>query len=774
VLLGTALLFASGACGGAKVAAVAATSASGDVKSGESKPGDGHDVGSGDAGAARAAVPRPVYDFISNRVHGLEYLGQRLIIRAGGPEFQKFVDGGWKTAWVLGQKDEGRDVALVGGLSSTVFVPLDQDGDGVGAAGPGAAGTAAAAGDRQLNVSLRSLVPGQRLSVFVNEIPAGTVDVPAAFGDVSVNVPAKAWKPGENRVRLTFRGAALLRGGGRSAAAVARLTVGPPVATVVVPPASALAPSDQTLGGVKHRAFTLSGPGRLSFFVQVPRNAKLQLAHAGAAAGTSIVARVARDGVATRTLFEGATGTSFSDASWDLSAEAGQAVRIDLVGRGGGTIWGEPRIIVAAPVPEALPEKAFDHIFVWMVDTLRADKVHVFNPKTRVETPNYDAFAADATRFAWAQVPGTWSLPSHSSILTGVYPSVHEATAHKARLSPKVAFIAELMKKGGYHTGLFSSNGYVSSKWGFDRGWDESRNFIREDLPNGAEYLWKTARGWVDLPNNRSKPKFLYLATVEPHVIYNPKKEFLAHYWKKPYDGPIRPAKSGVQLGLIKAGKLKVDATDKAYLESLHDAEITQSDAAFAGFIKDLKSRKIYDSSVVVVISDHGDEFWEHGDVGHAQGVYQELVHIPLIIRAPGVLPAGRVVDADVEAMDLFPTLLDLAGLPIPAATQGTSLLPVVQDELAQSPRVSLTQNLGITRGIKLGRYRLVHGGANKLEIYDELADPREQTDLADNHPIAMRQLRNVFGLLYANENVWRKRAWGTAANLNEAFYQAQ
>src|SRR5258707_6021135 len=95
-------------------------------------------------------------------------------------------------------------------------------------------------------------------------------------------------------------------------------------------------------------------------------------------------------------------------------------------------------------------------------------------------SPNYDAFAADATRFAWAQVPGTWSLPSHASLLTGVYPTVHKAVAHEARLSKDVPFVAEDVKKAGYRTGMFSSNGYVSAQCGFDRGWDVNRNFIRE------------------------------------------------------------------------------------------------------------------------------------------------------------------------------------------------------------------------------------------------------------------------------------------------------
>jgi choline-sulfatase len=714
---------------------------------------------SGDAGAKGA--PRPVFDLVANRVHGVEYQDGRLVIDAGSPAFLKFVDGGWKTSWYLEQKDEGRAVALTGGVGGIVFFPVDDDGDGIGG-GDGA---------RMLTVALRSLVDGQRVSVFVNEQAVGTAEVPTTFGTLSFTVPAKLLTPGENRLRFAFKVGVPMTGKRRSAAAIAQLTLGPAPAPGAVIGRFALKPESRTIAGSTRRGFALGGPGRLSFFLQIPRDARLQLAYAAEGADAPVLVRLARDGAASRVLFEGtAKASGYSLASLDLGGEAGRAVRIDLVGKG-KVIFAEPRIAVSTPVATPLPEKHFDHIFVWMVDTLRADKVHTFNPKTRVETPNYDAFAADGVKFAWAQVPGTWSLPSHSSILTGVYPSVHGGIAHKARLSPDVAFIAEQMKKGGYRTGLFSSNGYVSSKWGFDRGWDETRNFIRESLPNGADYLWKTARTWMDGAGNRGKPKFLYLATVEPHVIYNPKKEFLARYWKKPYTGPIKPAQSGVQLGYIKSGKLKVDDTDKAYLEALHDAEITQSDASFGKFIADLKARKLYDTSAIIVISDHGDEFWEHGDVGHAQGVYQELVHIPLIIRAPGLLPTGHVVNNDVEAMDLFPTLLELAGLPVPAATQGASLLPLIEDEAAYQPRVSLTQNLALTRGIKLARYRLVMGGLGRVEIYDELEDPREQKNLAATHPIALRQLRNVFGLLYANEDRWRKRTFGSAANLLEAFY---
>jgi choline-sulfatase len=706
------------------------------------------------APAPDLAGTRTSYDFLNNRAHALAHREGRLVIPAGDVSFLKFVDGGWKTSWILGAKDGGKPVAFVSGLSASLFVPVDTDGDGVG-------GKALA--DVKLTLAMRATAPKQKLSVFVNEKPVGTVDVSATLAPHEVTVPAAVLVAGENRIRLTFRAAGPIAGGKRAAAAIERIELGPGAPAA----GEAVAVGEVDLGERK-RAFTLPGPSRLSFYVQVPAGGRL-VASYGAAAPATVAVRVSRDGAPPATLFEGPAATRWTVGAWDLSAHAGQAVRIDLISRGGGISWGTPRIVVKAADPGPPPAaKKIDHIYIWMVDTLRADKVHVYNPKSIVKTPNYDAFAADATRFAWAHVPGTWSLPSHASILTGVYPTVHKATAHEARLSPEVPFVAELMKKGGYKTAMFSSNGYVSGKWGFDRGWDINRNFIRESLPNGAEYLWKQAKEWILA--NAKKPEFVYLATVEPHVIYNPKKEFLKIYWNKPYKGPIKPAQTGLQLGSIKSGKLKITDNDKAYLEALHNAEITQSDEAFRVFIADLKAAGLYETSAVIVISDHGDEFWDHGDVGHAQGVHQELVHVPMIIRAPGVFPIGKVIEADVEAMDLFPTVLELAGLPVPADTQGSSLVALARDELAHSPRAAMSQNLGVTRGIKVGRFRLIHAGA-KVELFDQIKDPREQEDVAARQPIALRQMRNVFGLIVAFENRWRKRAWGTAANLTESFY---
>jgi hypothetical protein len=710
---------------------------------------------SSSADGARTAI-----DLVANRIQAVSHRQGRLVMDTGTPDFLKYIDGDWKTSWILGEKDQGRPAAMVATISSIFFFPLDTDGDGAGGG---------ALSDTLLSFTGRSLAPKQRLSIFVNEKPITTLDIDEQTKRYDVTVPASACKLGDNRVRLTFRAAGTSAGGQRSAAAIHSISIGPAGLGPLVESAKPVAAQTIDLGGVKRAAVTLAGSqgGRLSYYLALPVGARLSLSYGSKAPGASVEVRVAVDGARPRVLHQGAAvADHWTDAIVDLGAAGGQAARIDLVSRGGDVAWGDPRVVVTAPVPPPLPHKTFDHLFVWMVDTLRADKVHVYNPQTRVQTPNYDDFAADATRFEWAQVPGTWSLPSHASLLTGVYPVVHKATAHEARLSADVPFVAEEMKKAGYKTALFSSNGYVSNKWGFDRGWDMYRNFIRENLPNSADYLWKIAKPWVLA--NQKHSEFAYLATVEPHVIYNPPKEFLIKYWNKPYHGPIKPTKTGVQLGLIKSGKLKINDNDKAYLEALHDGEITQSDAAFKVFVNDLKKAGLYDQSVVIVVSDHGDEFWEHGGEGHGHSVYQELTRVPLLIRAPGLLPPGHVVHSDVEIMDLFATMLELCGVRVPAQSEGTSLIPLVQDEVGRSPRAALTLDGTTARGLKVGRYRLIEAG--KQELFDEIEDRREQHSVAADRPIALRQMRNVFGLLHAYEARWNKTRWGTAANVTPAF----
>jgi membrane-anchored protein YejM (alkaline phosphatase superfamily) len=170
----------------------------------------------------------------------------------------------------------------------------------------------------------------------------------------------------------------------------------------------------------------------------------------------------------------------------------------------------------------------------------------------------------------------------------------------------------------------------------------------------------------------------------------------------------------------------------------------------------------------VVVVSDHGDEFNEHGGLGHGHSVYQELTRIPLIVRAPGLLPVGKVVEADVEVMDLYPTMLQLLGHAPGEEIQGSSLVPLAWDEVGKTPRAALTLDGQAARGLKVARYRLV-AASGKLELYDQIEDRLEQKDVSGARPIALRHMRGVLGLIHPFESRWSKPRWGTAANLTAA-----
>ncbi|HVZ87207.1 MAG TPA: hypothetical protein VHG72_09570, partial [Polyangia bacterium] len=363
------------------------------------------------APAADAAGTRTAFDFLANRVHAVSHRDGRLVIDAGTLDLLKYVDGGWKTSWLLGEKDEGKPAALINGLSSIAFLPVDADGDGAGGAAPGAS---------TLSITMRALAPAQKVTIFVNEKPVGTIDVASARKRYDVAVPAGILHAGDNRLRLQFKSAATIAGGKRSAAAIQQIALGPASLGAAAADLATATVRDVTVGGVARRALVPGGAGsRVSYYVQLPPGALLAVGAGGEgqAGGTALV-RVAVDGHPARTLHQGPIGAHWDDLVLACGDAAGHAARIDFVARGGAVAWAEPRVLVKAPAHAAPPQARFDHIYVWMVDTFRADKMHAYNPKTRVKTPNYDAFAADATRFAWATVQGTWSLPSHASLLT--------------------------------------------------------------------------------------------------------------------------------------------------------------------------------------------------------------------------------------------------------------------------------------------------------------------------------------------------------------------
>ncbi len=782
----TALILAGGACSKGK---------------GE---GASTGAGSGKTGAAarptrpartqgRPAAPRPrqvleaqgdihldgyeqAYSFLTNRVSGYFYQGDVLVADAGGPGFAKFVDGSWKNPWAIGQQvrlpaQPARAVgagsgatgkaraSFMSGLAGTLVLPVWQVGKAY-----------------KLVVDLATWSKGQYVTVMVNGKSLKSMPVALGRSLLTVEVPADRLHKGDNLIRFVFRKATTIpgthavpgivsgmgprkvSGAVRSPAAFLKIAWGPSATKVPTAPPVAF----------RQGAFALSAGSRMEFYLYVPKEgAKLAL-DAQAKAGSKLMFRVVADGKAPLEESWSLADTKQRLAA-DLAKFAGRAVRLSLVAGGSPVRVTGAALFTKKRAVATWTKKPVEYVFIWIADTLRRDAVTCLGAKG-VKTPNFDAFCKKALVFSQATAPGNHSMPSHASFICGLYPPVHGFERAKRRMPTNVPFIYELFKKAGWITALFSSNGYVSDHWGFARGLDKYTNFIRENKANAAKYLWGAAKRW--LKKQLGKKVFAYLATIDPHVTYDPPTSMLKLYYPQPYNGPIPRRVTGFYLEKIIRGVVKVDdPKDRKFLKALYLGEVTYNDEWFGHFMADLKEMGIADKSAVFLVADHGDQFWEHGSVGHGKRLYEEEIAIPLMVWWPGLQANPPRFLWDAEAIDILPTALELAGLPPDPKAQGASLLRLAGMTHVPAMLSAFSYNDTRSRSVRIGRYKLITHTPGRLYLFDLDKDPREQKNIRASQPVALRLVRTVFSLQNAYLPQWKKSLFGEASNLAPGFW---
>ena len=780
VLLTLGLPMWGSACGKGGKGTGSATSRASKQASGQRQPAQARP---GRAAAARTQ-PRaatslelsgyePAYSFVTNRVSAYVYDGGTLVVDAGGPAFAKFVDGSWKNPWAIGQRvripsqnGQGRQepawASLVSGLAGTLVLPVLQP-----------------SVDHGLVVDLATWVQGQYVTVLINGKPLKSFPVALGRSELRVEVPAGRLHRGDNLVRFVFRKAVpvggtkavpgLISGMGprrvagvvRSAAGVIRLAWGPK--PVRLPKRAPV----RFEGG----RFEFSPGSRMDFYLFVPpQGAKVALQAEAkdpkepsefrlsvfSDTGKPSVAREALSGKATLAL--------------DLTHYANQAVLLSLAADKGAVQVTAPLLYTKKRKPVTWTKKPVEYVFIWVADTLRRDAVTCLGAKG-VKTPNFDAFCKKALVFTQATAPGNHSMPSHASFISGLYPPVHGFVRARRRMPQNVPFIYELFKKAGWVTALFSSNGYVSDHWGFARGLDKYTNFIRENKANASKYLWGAAKRW--LKGQLGKKVFAYLATIDPHVTYDPPTSMLKLYYPEPYSGPIPRRVTGFYLEKIIRGVIKVDnPKDRKYLKALYLGEVTYNDEWFGHFLSDLEKMGIADKSVVFMVADHGDQFWEHGSVGHGKRLYEEEIAIPLMVWWPGLEPNPPRFTWDAEAIDILPTALELAGLPRDPRAQGASLLRLARMTHVPAMLSAFSYNDRRSRSVRVGRYKLIAHTPSRPMLFNLDSDPREQKNIAAEAPVALRLVRTVFSLQNAYVDIWRKSLFGESSNLTDGFWR--
>ncbi|MEL6181906.1 MAG: sulfatase-like hydrolase/transferase, partial [Myxococcota bacterium] len=270
-------------------------------------------------------------------------------------------------------------------------------------------------------------------------------------------------------------------------------------------------------------------------------------------------------------------------------------------------------------------------------------------------------------------------------------------------------------------------------------------NYIRESKRTDAEKLVDDALRFID--RNNDKRWFVYMHTIDPHVPYSAPGPWKYKHWHGgKYRGRLRPQSTGNQLGEIKSDPGKTSAIDRAYLEALYDGEVAYNDHEFGRLVEALKERGVYDNTLIVVLVDHGEEFWDHGSVGHGHSLYDEMVHSPLFIRHPGRFPRGRRLPQVVSTADVVPTMLETMGVEPMEGVEGTSLTDVFDGVGAARPRVALSDFMYRRKALRAGRYHWQTNGTTG-KLYDMVTDPKQSKALGSSHPIAQAYIRGLFGM---------------------------
>lgn len=430
------------------------------------------------------------------------------------------------------------------------------------------------------------------------------------------------------------------------------------------------------------------------------------------------------------------------------------------------------------------------NVLLISIDTLRADALGSYgNPHGL--TPHIDALARDGVLFEQAITSAPWTLPAMASLFTGLYPRHHGAgiiSNHRDPLGrsalPEGSWtLASALRARGHQTHAIVTNPYLSLRYGLGQGFDiyanvtiESEAFLSmadttafrllkrlyPTLISGDRGAVVSDRAVKWLAQRRaSKPFFLWLHYIDPHPPYSragvtANKSFRGDLsFARPGDGAADITLTSPDVARLRSGEIRLSAAEKEGVRNLYRAEVQSVDAAVGRILGAIEAQGLSADTLIVCVADHGEEFWEHGGVEHGRTVYDEVVRVPLLMRWPGHLPAGRRVAAVARITDVAPTILDLIGIAAPSRVDGESLLPLLGSQPA--PRVALTENMLFAEeriGIRTSDRNYVRWEDGKEEVYDLVADPQERIDLAGDTGVVepLRRLYADLGVSTAPE----------------------
>jgi len=397
------------------------------------------------------------------------------------------------------------------------------------------------------------------------------------------------------------------------------------------------------------------------------------------------------------------------------------------------------------PAEPAAP--AGPNVVVIAIDTLRADALSSQGGRPGV-SPRFDAFADSAARFGAAFAHAPWTLPSFSSLFTSLPPQAHGAggNVHEGwrALDAAHTTIAEHFRDAGWSTHAIVNVDFLTDAFGTTQGFDDVDARISNDNHEvrRAGVTTDAALGWIDAAG--AQPFFLLVHYFDPHAEYDPPPAWRARFAAE-QDRESSAFRFGAREHVVnhRNGRMPLDASTLSRARALYDGEVAYTDDEVGRLLDGLAARGLDARTIVVITSDHGEEFGEHGSWEHGHTHFDELLHVPLAIRAPGLAP--RSVSEPVGLVDVAPTLCSLAGLTPPASFRGRDLSSALRTGSPLPPIEGLVA-YGNFWGAALeswreARWKRIEGGTAPL-LFDWVADPRERDDRAVAEPAALAASR--------------------------------
>ncbi len=402
----------------------------------------------------------------------------------------------------------------------------------------------------------------------------------------------------------------------------------------------------------------------------------------------------------------------------------------------------------------------------------------------RETTPFLKKLGAAGVVFEDCQAQATWTKASTASLMTSLYSFTH-GIVNDYDTIPKGAYtLAEQLRAAGYVTASIVANPFAGRTTGLQRGFDYMLEYpavLRnrtEAADRGTDSMAvnKLVMPW--LQEHREEPFFLYAHTTDPHAPYRPPAPFDATFGN-PSESPEfdrtymkfrtqREYGGGTVINRASCAKANIDP-DRFITQAIdrYDDEILHNDKSFELLVGKMKELGILDDTLIVVVSDHGEEFWDHGWTAHGHSVYQELTHSALLMWNPKLLPAARRVKEPVQLIDVMPTILDLLSLPAPNLIQGQSLAPLARGQAFRRRGPVMTsrfahpgaeangpvaENRTNSFGFIDAKWKLIYrdkakeSGINRVELYDRVADRAEKNNLSAQRPREVERMMAEIG----------------------------